>query len=102
MEILVATSSDFALLRHGRPVAGGSWDDVVEAGAALADGVATVTLRLHGGAAFVARDDAPGWDDWLDAAESALPDMTPHGGWWPALAAGGAPVVVFRRDGGVA
>jgi hypothetical protein len=77
IDILVATSADFALLRNGRPVASGMWDDVVEAHASQQDllGMESVqlVLRLHDGSEFVARDEAPGWDDLLDAAERALP-----------------------------
>jgi hypothetical protein len=98
-EILVATSSDFALLRGGRPVAGGAWDDVVHLRASAGDappGAVRLVLRLRDGAEFVARDDAPGWDDFVDAAESALPGMPPRRAWWPGVAAaGGSGVVLF-------
>jgi hypothetical protein len=102
-DILVATSADFALLRGGRPVAGGAWDDVVAARAyrdgAGGSGAVCLALRLRRGAEFVGRDDAPGWDDFVDAAESALPGMGRRAGWWPAAADGGpaAAVVLFER-----
>ncbi|MDF1501830.1 hypothetical protein [Roseisolibacter sp. H3M3-2] len=101
MEILVATSADFARLSGGRPVASGAWDDVVQARALTAAsgfGVG-LALRLRGGGEFVARDDAPGWDEFLDAAESALPGMQPRDGWQRVLAeaAGGPSAVVFER-----
>lgn len=103
MEILVATSGDFALLRNGRPVASGVWDDVQQVRAYVADDragdVVCVALQLRGGAELVARDDAPGWDDLVDAAESALPGMQRRREWWPVVQAAGAgrPVVLFAR-----
>jgi hypothetical protein len=103
VEILVATSADFAILRGGRPVAGGAWDDVVAARAYRDDGAGgavCLALRLRGGAEFVGRDDAPGWDDFADAAESALPGMARRAAWW-AEVAGGPPapggVPLFER-----
>lgn len=103
-DILVATSADFALLRNGRPVASGTWDDVVQA-RAYRDGTgasapAALALRLRDGSDFVGREDAPGWDDFVDAAQSALPGMPPQRAWWEAGGSpGGAPdgKVLFRR-----
>jgi hypothetical protein len=97
MEILVATSHDFALLRDGRPVMGGAWDDVLHARASAAAGVVRLALALRGGAEFVARDDAPGWDDLLEAAESARPGMRRARDWVPALAGGAAALDLFAR-----
>jgi hypothetical protein len=99
MEILVATSEDFALLRDGRPVASGAWDDVQQVRAYVADAgaVTCVALRLRGGRELVARDDAPGWDDLVDAAESALPGMRRRRDWWPAVQGGASPLVLFDR-----
>ena len=90
MEILVATSGDFALLRDGRPVASGTWGDVAHAQADTRAGTMHLTLRLRDGATFVARDDMPGWDDLLDAAESALDLPRRHLWWADALAADAA------------
>jgi hypothetical protein len=105
MDILVATARDFALLRGGRPVAGGTWDDVRQAYASVEDappgGAALcLTLRLGRGAEFRARDDAPGWDDFVEAAEAALPGMRPRRVWEPALQrdAPAGPDVVFERQ----
>ena len=98
MDILVATSHDFALLRDGHPVGSGAWDDVLHARASAAPGVVRLALGLRGGAEFVARDDAPGWDDFVEAAESALPGMRPARELLPALAdGGGGGVDVFAR-----
>ena len=98
MDILVATTHDFALLRDGRPVASGAWDDVLRAHASAAAGTVRLALALRGGAEFVACDDAPGWDDFVEAAESALPGMRRAREWAPALAGGGpATLEVFAR-----
>ncbi len=100
MEMLVATSEDFALLRNGRPVASGAWEDVQQVRAHRAEDdarVVCVALRLRAGAELVARDDAPGWDDLVDAAESALPGMRRRRDWWPMVQDGGAPLVLFAR-----
>lgn len=103
MDILVATAHDFALLHKGQPIASGVWDDVLGAhvvALAASAGVVALRLALRDGTEFRARDDAPGWDDFLDAAESALPGMRARREWEPALheAAPGTPMSVFARD----
>lgn len=79
LDMLMATAADFALLRRGRPVASGRWDDVrevrVERDGANAFGPVRLHLRLADGSEFVASDDAPGWDDFVEAATSALPEL---------------------------
>jgi hypothetical protein len=68
--------------------------------AASPAGAVRLALRLRDGRAFVASDDAPGWDDFVDAAESALPGLPRRAAWWPAAAAGAAaPALLFRRAG---
>lgn len=98
--MLMATAADFALLRRGRPAASGRWDDVreVRAERASENGIHSVRLhlRLADGSVFVASDDAPGWDDFVDAAVSALPDLPPADSWF-ANAAGQQLKVVFER-----
>ncbi len=101
MDMLVATAHDFALLRRGRPVASGRWDDVQEAHATADDapgGALCLVLRLRG-AAFRASDDAPGWDDFVEAAEAALPGMRPRRAWESEVRHGapGQAVAVFAR-----
>jgi hypothetical protein len=105
IEMLVATSADFALLRKGRPVASGSWHAVREARAnrerPFGMGRMTLVLRLADGAVFTATDDAPGWDDLMDAAEQALPGWLPSRDWWGVEADtdGKADVLVYsHRD----
>ena len=98
--MLMATAADFALLRRGRPAASGRWDDVreVRAERASENGIHSVRLhlRLADGSVFVASDDAPGWDDFVDAAASALPDLPPADAWF-IDAAGQQSNVVFER-----
>lgn len=100
LDMLMATAADFALLRRGRPVASGRWDDVHEVRAERAGNNAfdpvRLQLRLTDGSVFVASDDAPGWDDFVDAAASALPDLPPADAWF-IDAAGQQSNVVFER-----
>ena len=87
--ILVSTSADFSLLRGTRPVAAGAWEDVVAARAFKRDELTTdcvyLALTLRDGTEFLASEDAPGWEEFLEAAASALPDFTPASGWLPAM-----------------
>jgi hypothetical protein len=105
IDMLVATSADFAVLRDGRPVAGGAWGDVVEARASVRarNGALALALRLRGGAELVVDDGAPGWDDLVEQAAAALPGMPAPHAWWPAgPPAPDAEVVLFDRRGGAA
>ena len=72
-ELLVATDLDFSRLQGTRPVAAGQWEDVVRAAAEREGFVITLRLTLTNGKAFIAHDDAPGWDDLVEHAEDALP-----------------------------
>lgn len=98
IDVLVATAADFARLRDGRPVASGAWDDVVQAraGAAVgrAPGAVRLVLRLRDGAECETHDDAPGWDDRVEAAADALPGLPAWPRWWPP----GAPPGPADRD----
>lgn len=84
-ELLVATEVDFSLLRGVRPVAAGEWDDVQRAEAERTGFVVTLRLTLRGGKTFVAHDDAPGWDDLIAHAESALPAFPSARDWMTRL-----------------
>lgn len=100
LDMLMATATDFALLRRGRPAASGRWDDVHAVRAERAGDNAFDPVRLHvhlaDGSVFVASDDAPGWDDFVDAAVSALPDLPPADAWFTD-AVGQQTHVVFER-----
>jgi hypothetical protein len=90
LDMLMATAADFALLRRGRPIASGRWDDVREVRAERDGENAFEPVRLHLNLAdvsvFVASDDAPGWDDFVDAATSALPNLPPPNAWFTEVA----------------
>lgn len=96
-ELLVATEFDFSRLRGTRPVAAGQWDDVVRAEAERAGGVVALHLALRGGKTFTAHDDAPGWDDLLEHAESALPGFPRERAWRPQLEAAVGAVLIYTR-----
>jgi len=101
--MLMATAADFALLRRGRPAASGRWDDVreVRAERASENGIHSVRLhlRLADGSVFVASDDAPGWDDFVDAALSALSEMEPADAWFNNVVGQQISVVYERTRG---
>lgn len=102
MELLVATAVDFALLRGGRPVAGGRWDDVTAVLARRAGGDVAIEVRFRDGRTVAAHDGMPGWDDLLDAAEGALPGMVPRGAWERQVGErpiGADGVALFARGG---
>ncbi|MFL5619481.1 MAG: hypothetical protein ACJ79A_13920 [Gemmatimonadaceae bacterium] len=88
-EILVATSADFSLVRGTQPVAAGYWDDVVAARAFKRDEVTTdvvyLALTMRDGSEFLAHEDAPGWEEFLEAAEKALPEFPPAAEWLPKI-----------------
>ena len=89
-EVLVATSADFSLVRGTQPVAAGYWDDVVSARAFQHDEFTTdlvyLVLTMRDGSEFIAHEDAPGWEEFLEAAERALPAFPPAAEWLPKIA----------------
>ncbi len=96
-ELLVATEVDFSLLRGTRPIAAGEWDDVQRAEAERVGFVVTLRLHLRGGKTFTAHDDAPGWDDLLGHAESALPAFPRARDWVDPLEQGGGMISIYTR-----
>ncbi len=96
-ELLIATEFDFSLLRGTRPVASGQWDDVQRADVQREGTVITLQLLLRGGRSFTAHDDAPGWDDLLAHAESALPGFPRARELIADLDTAAGPVTVFSR-----
>jgi hypothetical protein len=95
--LLVATEVDFSLLRGTRPIAAGDWDDVQRAEAERVGVVVTLRLHLRGGKIFTAHDDAPGWDDLLGHAESALPAFPRARDWVDPLEQGGGMIGIYTR-----
>ena len=88
-EILVATSTDFTLLRGERAVAVGAWDDVAVVRAFKHDEITTdliyLALTMRDGSEFLAHEDTPGWQDFIEAAEGALPGFPRVSEWMPQV-----------------
>ena len=84
-EMLVATAFDFSLLRGVRPIAAGAWEDVTRVtafrGPEDSPAALHLRLRLRSGKSFVAHEDAPGWEDFLAAAEDALAGFPAQTEW---------------------
>lgn len=96
-ELLVATEFDFSRLRGTRPVAAGQWDDVLRADAEREGVVITLRLAMRSGKTFTAHDDAPGWDDLLEHAESALPGFPRARDWMARLDGLPGPLSIYER-----
>jgi hypothetical protein len=96
-ELLVATEFDFSRLRGTRPVAAGQWDDVLRVDAEREGVVVTLRLSLRDGTTFTAHDDAPGWDDLLEDAESALPAFPGARDWMPQLNGTTGVLTIYER-----
>lgn len=104
-DIIVSTSTDFAVTRRGRPVAAARWDDVVRirayrrAGAAF--GPLCLDIDLPANVVATIDEDSPGWDDFLSDLEAQLPDARPTESWLADLAhpnAATAKILVFDRS----
>jgi hypothetical protein len=88
-EMLVVTSADFSLVRGTQPVAAGYWDDVISVRAFKRDEFTTdvvyLALTMRDGSEFLANEDAPGWEEFLEAAERTLPKFPRAAEWLPKL-----------------
>jgi hypothetical protein len=89
-EMIIATDHDFAILRGGRPFASARWDDVLRIRAYKRDELTTdlicLDVELNDGTTVFVHEGAPGWEDFLDAAEGALPDMRSFRSWFSEVA----------------
>ena len=103
--MIVASGEDFAVMRGTRPVGSARWDDVVRVRAYKRDDLTVDTICLdievRDGGRWSLNEEAPGWEDFLEAAERALPGMRPFATWFasvsrPPFAA--SEMVVFERD----
>jgi hypothetical protein len=100
---VVVVAAGFALWTGGRCVAAARWSDIRRLRAYRRDGAASTTLRLGvelaDGSLMELREDAPGFDAFLDRASQTLAGMLPFRAWDHALAAspGGDGVVLFER-----
>jgi hypothetical protein len=94
-EIIVTTDMDFAILRGERPVGSARWADVVEIRAYKRDELTTdllcLDVQVKDGTTWLVHEEAPGWEEFLEEAERALPGVRPFREWFaevtqPALA----------------
>jgi len=104
-EIIIATDHDFAVLRGARPIASARWDAVRRIRAYKRDELATdlvsLDVELRDGTTWFVHEDTPGWDDFLEAAERALPGMRSFRSWFPEVAQppfARCEQVIFERD----
>jgi hypothetical protein len=105
---IVVVAAGFALWIGGRCVAAARWADVrtlrgvrPSTATAAADALA-VRVELLDGTLIELREEAPGFDLFLDRASASLSGLRPFREWHPALADGTAPadgLVFFERPG---
>jgi hypothetical protein len=103
---IVVVAAGFALWVGGRCIAAARWADVrtlrgVRIDSSLPDHLA-LRVELVDGTLIELREEAPGFDLFLDRASVTLQGMLPFRSWHPALVGGAAPengVVVFERPG---
>jgi len=101
---VVVVSAGFALWSGGRCVAAARWTDVRRLRAYHRD-VAPVDalylgVELVDGSVVELREEAPGFDAFLDRASATLQGLLPYSAWHHTLAAtppGGDGVVLFER-----
>ena len=100
---VVVVAAGFALWSGGRCVAAARWSDVRRLRAYWRDVVPSDALylgvELVDGSLMELREDAPGFDAFLDRAAATLQGLLPYGDWHHTLAAapGGDGVVIFER-----
>ncbi len=85
---IVVVAAGFALWKGGRCIAAARWGDVRRIAArpsATLPRIALVTVTLADGAALEMREDAPGFDPFMDVAFRTLPGVLPFLAWHPAL-----------------
>jgi len=101
---VVVVAAGFALWSGGRCVAAARWSDVRRLRAyrrelASSDALC-VAVELADGSLMELREEAPGFDAFLDRASATLPGLLPYGDWHHTLvaaAAGGDGIVLFER-----
>ena len=89
-DIIIASNDDFAILRRGRPLVSASWEDVSRIRAYKRDELTAdlicLDVQLRNGTSWFLHEEALGWEDFLDAAQHALPGMRAFPSWFPAVA----------------
>lgn len=100
---VVVVAAGFALWSGGRCVAAARWSDVARLRASRRAGTPAPVLwlgvELVDGSVMEFREEAPGFDAFLDRASQTLSGMLPFRDWDHALAAapGGDGAVLFER-----
>jgi hypothetical protein len=101
---VVVVAAGFALWSGGRCVAAARWPDVRRIRAHrreldTSDGLC-ITVELVDGSLMELREEAPGFDAFLNRAAATLPTLLPYRDWHHALAAapaGGDGITLFER-----
>lgn len=88
---IVVVAAGFALWSGGRCVAAARWADIHRLRAyrheiAVTDAL-FLSVELVDGSAMELREDAPGFDAFLDRASVTLRGMIPYRAWHPSVAA---------------
>lgn len=99
---VVVVAAGFALWVGGRCTAAARWADVQRLRANRCAFPATdalsLVVELVDGSAMELREEAPGFDAFLDRAAVTLPGMKPYASWHEALAAADSDaLLVFER-----
>ena len=100
-------AAGFALWTGGRCIAAARWSDVRRLRAYHRDTAPTAPLylgvELVDGSLVELREEAPGFDAFLDRASVVLSGLLPYAGWHPTLASSGVigeGIVIFERKAG--
>jgi hypothetical protein len=103
---VVVVAAGFALWSGGRCIAAARWSDIRRLRAYHRDSGPTAPLylgvELVDGSLMELREEAPGFDAFLDRASVVLSGLLPYAAWHPTLASRGAVgegVAIFERKG---
>jgi hypothetical protein len=101
---VVVVAAGFALWSGGRCIAAARWSDVRRLRAYHRDRAPAAPLylgvELKDGSIMELREEAPGFDAFLDRASVVLSGLLPYAAWHPTLASTGVigeGVVIFER-----
>jgi hypothetical protein len=101
---VVVVAAGFALWSGGRCIAAARWSDVRRLRAYNRDSARAAPLylgvELVDGSIMELREEAPGFDAFLDRASVVLSGLLPYAAWHPTLASSGLigeGVVIFER-----
>jgi hypothetical protein len=104
---VVVVAAGFALWSGGRCIAAARWSDVRRLRAYYRDNAPAAPLylgvELVDGSIMELREEAPGFDTFLDRASVVLSGLLSYAAWHPTLAATGVigeGVIIFDRKRG--